>query len=150
MKHLSPTLPLLLLLLCGCLSQSELIQKRIRQKQVAFDAYPAETQQRLGEGIVLVGDSEDMVWIAFGPPSRKYTRILEGGTNTLWSYADYETRYSSIPQSTVVYYVHPRHGLVPAFGTRWASTSETTIVERRRVEFKGDAVFAIELMESTP
>ena len=148
MKRLS--LLFLLLFLCGCLSEPERIRKRIHQRQSVFNAYPAETQQRLGDGIVLIGDTADMVWIAFGSPDRRYTRILEGGTNVVWSYADYDTRYSTMPQSTVVYYRHPSHGLVPAFGTRWVRVPETTLIERRRVEFKEDAVFAIEIMRDNP
>jgi len=129
-----------------------MIQRRIREKQATFDTFPAKTQERISDGIILVGDTQDMVWMAFGPPSRIYNRITAGGTNLVWSYSTYQTTYNTVPESSVIFYSPTRFPdrRFPATGTRWVEVPETTVFERRRVEFQGDTVFAIELLKDNP
>ena len=144
-------LPLFLLSLCACVSDHEMIQRRIRERQATFDTFPAETQERISNGIVLIGDTKDMVWMAFGPPSRLFSRITEGGTNVVWSYSSYQTTYTTVPESSLIFYSPSRvDRRFPATGTRWVEIPETTVFERRRVEFQEDKVFAIELLKDNP
>jgi hypothetical protein len=44
---------------------------RIREHQEAFDAYPERVQQNLRQGVIEVGYTPQMVFIAMGEPDRK-------------------------------------------------------------------------------
>ena len=133
-------------LLCGCMSDQRLIQARIQRNQALFDTYPAETQLRLQHGVVQVGDTPEMVRMAFGAPTRIRERQTADGISEIWSYDKYETRYVAIPETQTVYY-ESQFGRIPAMGTRWADYPNSTLVEKRRVEFKKGKVEAIELFK---
>ena len=135
------------LALCGCVSDQQLIESRIRRNQAVFDTYPAETQLRIRHGVIQVGDTAEMVRMAFGNPTRVRERKTAAGTQNIWLYDQYETRYVAIPENQTVYY-DSRFGRIPATGTRWVDYPSSTAVERRRVEFKDDRVDAIELYQN--
>ncbi|MEX2216170.1 MAG: hypothetical protein WD768_18810 [Phycisphaeraceae bacterium] len=72
-----------LALLSGCVT----IDQRIKEHQALFTSFPADTQDRLRRGEIVVGDTKDMVYIALGRPDRKFQRIDAGGVNQdVWSY----------------------------------------------------------------
>jgi len=137
----------LMLVVCGCVSDQKLIQGRIARNQELFDTYPAETQLRLQHGVVQVGDTPEMVHIAFGKPTRTRERQTAEGVLDIWSYDQIETRYIAVPETQTVYY-ESRFGRIPATGTRWVDYPSSTLVEKRRVEFKDGKVEAIELFKN--
>ncbi|MFA7172369.1 MAG: hypothetical protein WC340_02975 [Kiritimatiellia bacterium] len=78
------------LLLAGCLTQHQLIEKRIQTKQSFFESLSPENQERLRRGKVTTADSPEAVWIVHGPPDRKFTKITGTTTNEVWSYCSYD------------------------------------------------------------
>ncbi len=73
-------------LLAGCQS-AHLTAARIQEKSALFAALPADKQQKLRDGIVEVGDTADMVYIALGQPNR--AEITADGTVGVWTYENF-------------------------------------------------------------
>ena len=61
-------------------------QSRIREHQDAFNAYPAEVQQRIRQGQVAVGFTPEQTAMALGKPDRVYTRTTPSGGQEIWAY----------------------------------------------------------------
>ncbi|MFO7937426.1 MAG: hypothetical protein R6V06_07460 [Kiritimatiellia bacterium] len=74
-------------LLAGCLTNRQLIAERIQEKQSFFSSLPPAKQERLRKGEIQTGDSRDAVWIVYGDPDRKFTRVSGSSTNEIWSYS---------------------------------------------------------------
>ncbi len=59
---------------------------RIRRHQALFDGYPPEVQHNLRNGVIGIGYSPEMVWMALGKPDRR-TEVQSGdGTAEIWTY----------------------------------------------------------------
>jgi hypothetical protein len=67
---------------------------RIKDNQAAFNALPADTQQKIREGKVEVGYAPEWVTMALGKPDRVYTRTTEKGTSEIWAYRDTKPSFS--------------------------------------------------------
>lgn len=59
---------------------------RIRQHQVLFDSYPEHVQQDLRDGIIQLGYTPEMVFIAFGEPDRKREVVTGEGVAQVWTW----------------------------------------------------------------
>ncbi len=86
-----------LLLLCGLLGTvgcAATIDDRIRERQDAFEMYPADVQARLRRGQIRIGDDQDAVWMVYGTPSETMRRTTAAGTTEVWIYKilSYNTR----------------------------------------------------------
>jgi hypothetical protein len=76
-------------LLTGCST----FAKRAEEKAVVFNALSPDAQQRLKDGQIQIGDSPDMVYIAFGNPDYKTRRVDADKQSEIWSYTGYYSRY---------------------------------------------------------
>jgi hypothetical protein len=77
----------LLLALAGC----NTIDRRISEKQDVFNRLDPQTQDKIRQGIVEVGYTEDMVYIALGPPDEQHQKVATTGDDVTWIYkTDYE------------------------------------------------------------
>jgi hypothetical protein len=77
----------LLLALAGC----NTIDRRISEKQDVFNRLDPQTQDKIRQGIVEVGYTEDMVYIALGPPDEQHQKVATTGDEITWIYkTDYE------------------------------------------------------------
>ncbi len=127
-------------LLAGCLTQKQLVAKRIQQKQSFFDSLLPEKQERLRKGEVYTGDSKDAAWIVYGDPDRKFTKVSGTSTNEIWSYSDYE--FDRFDRARPIY--HPVRG--PGGRTIWHTdyiwTSDTgyQVYEYMRIEFENGRI----------
>lgn len=90
--RLFPLLAILLLALAGCST----IDSRIRGDQAMFDRLPPATQAKLRQGIVEVGYTPDMVYIALGAPDERHEKIAASGTETIWIYKTYYEQYEGM------------------------------------------------------
>lgn len=83
----SAVLPALIaaLALTGCQSGSG-TQARIREKSAAFAALTAAQQAKVTAGVVEVGFTMDMVYMALGRPNETRTVNLPEGRETTWTY----------------------------------------------------------------
>jgi hypothetical protein len=75
--------------LVGC----QTVESRIQERPEAFYRLDRQTQDKILQGIIDVGYSEDMVYLALGEPSEKRERITENGRTLTWVYNTYYTRY---------------------------------------------------------
>lgn len=83
--------PLLLLsLLAGCST----VDKRIEEKSSLFAGLDAATQEKLRQGIVEIGYTPDMVYIALGKPDDKREKISAEGRELTWIYSSYKQEYA--------------------------------------------------------
>jgi hypothetical protein len=82
----------LLLALAGCHS----IDSRIKEKQDVFDRLDPQAQDKIRQGVVEVGYTQDMVYIALGPPDAKHQKVTAKGDETTWVYKTYYEQYEGM------------------------------------------------------
>jgi len=91
LRRLLLLLPLAgLLLFAGCST----VDKRIEQKSAVFAELDAATQEKLRQGIVEIGYTPDMVYIALGEPDDKREKISAAGRELTWIYTSYKQEYA--------------------------------------------------------
>jgi hypothetical protein len=73
----------------GCQS----VDDRIKQKPEVFAAVDKATQDKIKQGIIDLGYSEDMVYLALGVPDQKRESITAAGRSVVWVYNTYYQRY---------------------------------------------------------
>jgi hypothetical protein len=83
---------LLLLTLAGC----NTIDSRISQKQGMFDRLDPRIQAKIRQGIVEVGYTPDMVYIALGTPDERHQKVTAKGDETTWIYKTYYEQYEGM------------------------------------------------------
>jgi hypothetical protein len=88
-KYLTLLSCLMALVLAGCST----VQSRIEEKADVFNALPPETQARIRQGLIDVGYTPDMVYIAMGKPDRMRERSNAEGVESVWIYNTYYQEY---------------------------------------------------------
>ncbi len=69
----------------GC----ESVDSRIRQHEATFTGLTPAQQERIRTGDIKRGDDADMVWIAFGKPSRRQSITTSSGRlREVWTYVE--------------------------------------------------------------
>lgn len=91
MKIRSIVFPLfgLLAFFTGCQS----VNDRIKEKPAAFAQADAAAQDKIKQGIIDLGFSEDLVYLALGKPDQKRESIGPTGKTVTWIYNTYYQRY---------------------------------------------------------
>ncbi len=140
----------LLLLLAACLAGCSTVSSRIQEKSALFASLDPATQERLQRGAVKVGDSQDMVYIAFGNPDFVREKTMEGSQETIWVYTTYRTDFAGThfvgyhrriyvdPRTRQRYVAHE-----PVYATAYRDRTE----EYMRVVFREGRVTAIEKLQ---
>lgn len=138
-------LPLLCLIavLTGCST----VNSRIEEKSALFNSLDSQTQERLKHSSVKVGDTQDMVYIAFGRPDGIKETTTTKGQSLTWIYNSYRTEYEGTHFAG-----YRRHGYFDQRSRAWRVYYEPVHVdmysERReeylRVVFQDGKVVAIE------
>jgi hypothetical protein len=82
----------LVLALAGCST----IDSRIREKQAVFDRLDPQTQDKIRQGIVEVGYTPDLVYVALGRPDERYQKVTAKGDETSWIYKTYYEQYEGM------------------------------------------------------
>jgi outer membrane protein assembly factor BamE (lipoprotein component of BamABCDE complex) len=82
----------LLLALAGCST----IDSRIGEKQEVFDRLDPRVQAKIREGIVQVGYTQDMVYIALGQPDARHEKVTAKGDETTWIYKTYYEQFEGV------------------------------------------------------
>ncbi len=88
-KYLTLLSCLAALVLAGCST----VQSRIEEKAHVFNTLPPETQARIRQGLIDVGYTPDMVYIAMGKADRVRERASAEGTESVWIYNTYYQEY---------------------------------------------------------
>ena len=82
----------LLLLATGC----ETVDSRIKKNPDVFAKLDAASQAKIKQGIIDLGYTEDMVYLALGSPDEKRESRSETGTRVIWIYSRYYERYEGM------------------------------------------------------
>jgi hypothetical protein len=72
-------------MLTGC----ETVADRIQEKSTTYSSLNPLEQDRIKRGIIMVGYTPDMVYMAMGRASRVETENTDGGKMDLWIYSHY-------------------------------------------------------------
>jgi len=75
--------------LVGC----QTVETRIKEKPEVFASVDKETQDKIKQGIIDLGFTEDMVYLALGAPDQKRESLTANGNTVTWIYNTYYTRY---------------------------------------------------------
>lgn len=141
--YLLPLLVLPLLSgLAGCVSG---IESRISERAEIFEAYAPETQTRLREGRIRLGDDQDAVWFVYGAPNDKLRRMDETGTLEIWIYKILGYTQQGVYPAVRPVYRDVRGTLRQSYYID--DTPEYEWKEVRRVEFRNGRVSAVQLTD---
>ncbi len=135
---------LALLAAVGCQTPAERIEQRIARRPQAFQLLPQPDQARIRQGRILIGDAEDLVWVACGPPGRVYRRETAAATNTVWSYTRTALRPQAASVPVTVWDRDAAGNVRPRTAWVWTDRQETREYEVLRVELQAGRVTAIE------
>jgi hypothetical protein len=69
-------------------------ESHVREKSETFESLPAREQKRLEHGVIRVGETEDMVYIALCRPDEKRAIDTADGRRDVWSYRSYWQEYA--------------------------------------------------------
>jgi hypothetical protein len=110
----------------------------------AFDTYPSAVQEKILNGEVDVGFTEEMVRLALGNPDRVSRRETSAGDSEVWSYEERKPRFSlGFGVSGGGGHTHTGAGVMVGSGGRdWSDGAKT------RVIFREGKVTAIETRQS--
>ncbi len=132
----------------GCASTPA---RRARGMPHVIEALPEEDQARILSGNIALGDTQDMVYLAWGRPDRRSLTTLRDDETETWIYFGYRSEFVDthprwVPADRWVYdrrtgrYIRARHSYLDFPET----VTYRIPYEQRRVLFRDDAVIAIE------
>ena len=129
--------------LAGCQS----VESRIKEKPEAFAQVDKATQDKIKQGIIDLGFSEDLVYLALGAPDQKREAVSATGNTTTWIYNTYYDRYDGTQHAGYhrqVYFDPYLRTYRVYYRPVFADTYVTEKEERIRVIFKDGKVSVIE------
>jgi hypothetical protein len=68
-------------------------QSRARERSATYESLSPQEQQRLRRGMINVGDTQDMVYIALGQPEERRQVLNADGGHDTWIYRTYWQQY---------------------------------------------------------
>ncbi|HSY53749.1 MAG TPA: hypothetical protein VK785_04840 [Opitutaceae bacterium] len=93
---MSPRLFLFFAVLLAAMAGCNSIGSRIREKQAVFNGLDPQTQAKIRQGVVAIGYTPDMVYIALGPPGAQRPGFTPNGDETIWIYKTYYRKYEGM------------------------------------------------------
>ncbi|MBI3886496.1 MAG: hypothetical protein HY302_12315 [Opitutae bacterium] len=134
---------LTLVFAAGCQS----IEDRIKQKPDVFAKLDKLTQEKIKQGIIDLGYSFDMVYLALGEPNEKHETITETGKTETWVYNTYFQRYDGtafVGYERRIYYDPTLRTYRTYFQPAYADVYRQDKEEQIRIVFKDGKVTVIE------
>lgn len=92
---------LAVLLLAGC----NTFERRARQNPSLFAALSPEQRAKLQHGVIEIGNTPDMVYLALGAPDEKRETTTAAGREELWIYNSYHTEFEGNVRTGVIRHV---------------------------------------------
>lgn len=132
-----------LLFVAGC----ETVDKRIAENPQLFASLDAATQNKIKQGIIDIGYTEDMVYLALGAPDQKREARTANGAQTVWVYSTYFERYDGTRFAGYhrrVYYDRYLNTYRVYYEPVFADMYRPEVEERIRVTFANGKVTVIE------
>lgn len=133
----------LLMFAAGCQS----VESRIKEKPEVFASVDHATQEKIKQGIIDLGYTEDMVYLALGKPDQKRESVTANARSVTWIYNTYYTRYDGtamVGYYRQVYYDPYLRSYRLYYRPAFADTYREETEERIRVSFANGKVSAIE------
>jgi hypothetical protein len=84
---------LLLATSLGFVGGCQTVESRIKEKPDVFAKADLATQEKITQGIIEIGFTEDQVYLALGKPDQKRESRNADGTRVTWVYNTYYDRY---------------------------------------------------------
>ena len=109
-----------------------------------FNAFSPDVQEKVRQGIIDLGFSKDMVYLAWGGPDRVYARTAKEGDATVWSYTVVQTRMYTERMSIPVRYYDRKGRSRTEYHNVWVNRDTGEEYAVARVEFIENVVTAIE------
>jgi hypothetical protein len=139
--------PLILACLALVMTGCSTVDSRIKEKSAAYATLDPQTQARLKESVIRVGDSTDMVYIALGQPDRTRNKTTAKGQSLTWIFSTYTQQYEGSE-----YVGYRRHAFFDRRTASWrihyepvrADIYSDRVEEYMRVTFEDGKVTAIE------
>ena len=91
----------------GFLAGCQTVESRIKEKPEVFANVDKATQDKIKQGIIDLGYTEDLVYLALGVPDQKRETVTAAGNTMTWIYNTYYNRYDGSVYSSYyrsVYY----------------------------------------------
>jgi hypothetical protein len=142
-------LPFLLILIAtACLiTGCQSVDHRIKENQALFDRLDPLIQSRIKQGLIAVGDTPDMVYIALGKPSEVKETTTASGKETTWIYLNYWQEYQGtqiVGHRRIVYFDAKANAYRVYFEPIEQSIYTEHVQDKTRVYFKDGKVSALE------
>ncbi|MFH1217158.1 MAG: hypothetical protein V1706_11720 [Pseudomonadota bacterium] len=130
--------------LAACMTVQQVRDRRIAASQQTFDSFSPEIQEKVRDGRIEIGFTEEMVRLAWGSPAQTYVRITEKGEATVWTYSRTTTQ-TQTDRMTVPVRVYDKSGRSSIqYQNVWINRDTQQEYAVARVEFIQGAVSAIE------
>lgn len=133
-----------LLLAAGCESARE---SRIRQNPHVYNQLDPEDQYKIQQGVIDLGYSPDMVYLALGAPDQRRDTLTSEGLRQVWIYNTFYERYEGtrhVGYRRQLYYdrFHGRYRI--HYAPVYADAYRPHLEEQIQVEFFNGRVVAVE------
>lgn len=142
------SLSLLTLALVGC----DTFDKRSQEKASTFASLAPEEREKLRRGVIEVGNTPDMVYIALGRPDEKRDTTNAQGKETVWIYNTYHQEYEGNIHSgyrRILVFDPVRRRYTVFFEPVYADVYSEHTEEHIRITFVNDKVTSIEQPKSS-
>jgi hypothetical protein len=131
----------------GFITGCQTVESRIKERPEVFANADYATQDKIKQGIIEIGFSEDEVYLALGKPNEKRQTVTSDGKTSTWIYNTYYERYNGTVfagyHRSVYYDPYLRAYRMyyrPAFADTYAQEKE----ERIRIVFRNGRASVIE------
>lgn len=133
--------------LSACMTAQQLRDRRIASSLEIFNSFSTEIQQKIRDGQIELGFSEEMVRLAWGMPDTTYTRTTDQGEATVWTYSKTRT-LTQTDLMTIPVWVRDRSGRSSVqYENVWINRDTQEEYTVARVEFTGGIVTALERLD---
>lgn len=132
-----------LLFAAGC----QTVDDRIKEKPDVYAKLDSATQDKIKQGIIDLGFTPDMVYLALGKPDEQRETISAEGRSEVWVYNTYYSRYDGTQFTGYyrrVYYDPAIRGYRVFYSPAYVETYRPEKEERIRVVFKDGKTSTIE------
>ena len=143
----------LLLFASGC----QTVESRIKEKPTVFASVDQTTQEKIKQGVIGLGYTQDMVYLALGNPDQIRESVTASAHTLIWIYNSYSVHYDGVAMMGYYgspyypYYYPYRRGPYGYYGYYYppfADAYHSEVEERIRVTFNEGKVTAIDQVQN--
>ena len=147
----TPILFTLTLLTLAFMVGCSTFERRSQEKASTFASLAPEEREKLRRGVIDIGNTPDMVYIALGNPDEKHETTTADGRETVWVYNSYHREYEGNVHTgyrRILVYDPARKRYTVFYDPVYADVYSEHREEKIRIIFKNDHVSVIEQPKS--